>query len=248
MLRLIFVCVILALPFRAAAQQPVGLELVLAMDVSTSVNEVEFQLQQFGLAGALLDPVVQQAIEASGGVAVLVAQWAGEGAVVTSVDWTLIETRQQAVALADRIAAAPRLVRGFTNIDGAILYAQAAIADNAFSGNRRVIDVSGDGTASNRNPAYARNQAVAAGITVNGLVVLVEDIDLGILADEDTYNHYRDFVIGGPGAFLIKADGFEDFARAMREKLLREIRGPLLSALPRGIAEAGGLSHLQFAK
>ena len=178
----------------------------------------------------------------------MVAQWAGEGAVVTSVDWTLVDNGRDAVALADRIAAAPRLVRGFTNIDGAILYAQAAIASNSFAGSRRVIDVSGDGTASNQNPAYARNQAVAAGITVNGLVILVGDMDLGILADEDTYNHYRDFVIGGAGAFLIKADGFEDFARAMREKLLREIRGPLVSALPQRMARDVSLPHLLFVK
>lgn len=218
------------------AQQRVPLELVLAMDVSTSVDAAEFQLQQVGLAGAFLEPSIQAAIKATGGVAVSVVQWAGEGSAVTSVNWEFIETTEQMMRLSDRIFAAPRLTRGFTSIDGAIRFSTASLEENAYLGERRVIDVSGDGTASSTSPVAARNAAVAKGIVVNGLVILVGDMDLGILADNDTYGHYRDQVIGGPGAFLIKADGFEDFARAIREKLLREISGPMVSGLPRVVA------------
>lgn len=215
----------------AISKQFVPLELLLAMDVSDSVDENEFALQQLGLATAFLDPQVTQAIEAMGGIAVSVMQWAGEGAVATSIDWTEVNNAVDAARLAARIAETTRQAQGFTAIGSAIRASIASIEDNAFNGARLVIDVSGDGTATQENPSIARDQANALGITVNGLVILVGDMDLGILADEDTTAHYRDFVVGGPGAFLIIADGFEDFARAMQEKLLREISGPMMSSL-----------------
>lgn len=214
-----------------ADDRPVWLELVLAMDVSTSVDAREYELQQKGLGLAFADRDVIDAIEGSGGIAVSVVQWAGRGNVTQVLNWELVETGAEAVELGRRIAALPRAARGFTDIAGAINVSALSFADNGFRGVRQVIDVSGDGTATEINPSAARDAAVRAGIIVNGLVILNEDMDLGIMADEDTIGHYEQFVIGGPGAFLIVADGFEDFARAIREKLLREISGPLLSGV-----------------
>lgn len=224
--------VVLALPPTAQGQaRPVWLELVLAMDVSTSVDPREYALQQNGLALAFADPAVMLAIRSSGGVAITAVQWAGKGNVRQVLDWRVLETEADSLAFAGEIAGLARDTKGFTDIDGAIRYSMSLFDQNDVQGVRQVIDVSGDGTATETNPSAARDLAISRGIIVNGLVILNEDMDLGILADEDTIGHYRDFVIGGPGAFLIVADGFEDFARAIREKLLREISGPMLSQL-----------------
>jgi len=121
----------------SAAAEPVPLELVLAMDVSTSVDAEEFALQQFGTAQAFRDPAVVQAIEATGGLAVSVVQWAGDGEVRVAVPWSRLETAEDAAVFADAIAIMPRMVRGFTFIDGAIRFAAGQIEQNDFSGADR---------------------------------------------------------------------------------------------------------------
>lgn len=204
-----------------AAARDVDLELVLAVDASASVRYREYSLQMQGLAAAFRDPSVVAVIRAATprGVAVSLIQWSGVGAQAMLVDWTFVEDAASAAAFADRIDAAPRGVRaGGTALGDAVLFGLAALAANDFQGRRQVIDVSGDGRANaGTAPALARGQAVAAGVTVNGLAILEEEADL------DSY--YADNLIGGPGAFLQTADDSADFARAMKRKLITEISG-----------------------
>jgi hypothetical protein len=229
-----WLCLALSIwPFFAAAQQQVDLELVLAIDTSTSVDAAEFRLQRQGLALAFTHPDVLAAIGVIGrhGIAVQVVQWAGEGQQAVSVNWHLVEGQASAENLAANILATPRMMRGFTDIAGALHFASAGFATNGYRGTRQVIDVSGDGTSSAASPAFQRDQAVALGITINGLVILTEEVDLGTLADDIIVEHFQREVIGGPGAFVIVADSFDDFAVAIRRKLIREILGLVVSKL-----------------
>lgn len=213
------------------AQQPVDLQLVLAIDTSTSVDNAEFALQRQGLAAAFRYPDVIHAIVGLGesGMAVTLVQWAGVGAQMTSIDWMFVNGQATAAALSRRIGTSTRQTRGFTDIAGAIRFSAGLFRSSPFSGRRLVIDVSGDGTSSAENPAAARDRAVASGITINGLVIYNQEYDLGELASIDLRQHFANHVIGGPGAFLMVADDFDDFARAIRKKLVREITGPLFS-------------------
>ena len=115
-----------------------------------------------------------------------------------------------------------------TNI-GAPHYSTAQLETNAYKGRRLAIDVSGDGTSDRNDPAFARDPAIARGVTINGLVIHSIEYDLGDLARFELRTHYRDRVIGGPGAFLLNAESFATFAVSMREKLYREISGPLFA-------------------
>jgi len=231
MRRFLLCLLLLVAPALAAAQQRVALELVLAIDTSTSVSAGEFTLQQEGLARAFEHPEVQAAIAALGatGMAVQIVHWAGRGQQAVSVPWMRVNDPASARALAARIRAAPRRLRGFTDIAGALRFSAAAFAGNGYRGARRVIDISGDGTASAADPAAARDRALAAGITINGLVILSDEVDLEALADRIIIAHYRERVIGGPGAFVMVADGFEDFPGAMHRKLVREILGMVVA-------------------
>lgn len=216
-----------------ALGRSVDLELVLAVDASASVRYQEYSLQMQGLAAAFRDPAVTAAIRAAtpGGIAVSLVQWSGVGAQALLVDWAVVDDRTSAAAFADSIDAAPRSVRaGGTALGDAVLFGLAALAANDFQGQRQVIDVSGDGRANaGTAPVLARGQAVAAGVTVNGLAILDEEVDL------DSY--YADNLIGGPGAFLQTADDSADFARAIKRKLITEISGgrsALLNAMTPG--------------
>ncbi len=158
--------------------QTVALELVLALDASTSVSIQEFELQTAGLAAAFRDPAVLTALEALGeeGLAVTLVQWADADEQVVSVDWTWIKDPASAEAFASRVAATLRQVRGGTVISEALAYAVAALESNEFNGRRRVIDVSGDGpdihsVATGRE----RDRAVARGMTINGLAIESHD-------------------------------------------------------------------------
>jgi pyruvate/2-oxoacid:ferredoxin oxidoreductase beta subunit len=214
---------------RAQTAQPVDLELVLAVDTSTSVDEKEFALQTQGLAEAFLHPDVVNAIRLAGrnGVAVSVVHWAGQGAQATAVDWFVVRDSTSAAALSRRIAATTRALNGMTDIAGVLQFSMRSILSNDLDGARRVIDVSGDGTGDAGKDAAARDAALAQGIVVNGLVINNVDYSLGELANIDLYSHYRDYVIGGPGAFLMTAKDYDDFRVAIRRKLVREIIGPV---------------------
>jgi hypothetical protein len=213
----------------AIALEPVELELVLSIDTSTSVDEREFLLQTEGLANAFLHPDVVNAIRLAGprGIAVSVSHWAGQNRQSTVVGWHLLRDGQDAAVLAARIAAVPRTIEGLTDIAGAIDHAAASIGSNAYEGERRVIDISGDGSSDAASSRAARDNANARGITVNGLVIHQQDYSLGELANIDLREHYANNVIGGPGAFMMTASDFEDFRVAIRRKLVREIIGPV---------------------
>jgi hypothetical protein len=219
----------------ARAEQAVDLELVLAVDCSGSVDQAEFELQMQGIASAFRDPEVVRALEAHAprGVAVALVQWAGRKQEELVVKWTLLIDAGSAEDFAGRVVGAPRWMVGETAIADAIDFAAAQLRHNLFAAARRVVDVSGDGvTNSGRDPDVARDAAVAEGVTVNGLAILNEEPELDL--------YYRRHVIGGPGAFVVAAADYGDFARAMRQKLLREIEGAPLAALPSrpGLLEA----------
>lgn len=223
-----------ALPASARAQQPVDLQLVLAVDVSASIDADEYDLQLAGLAKAFRDPVVQHAVRRTGskGIAVAVVQWAGPDEQVRAIDWTLLRTPGDLTILAERIAAMPRAFSGDTRIGPAIAFAARTIADSPYRGKRRVIDVSGDGGAESLGMTRdARDRAVASGIVINGLPIEADVLDLA--------DFYRRHVIGGKNAFVEPADDFADFARAMRIKLIREIGDRPLAAWT-DIADNGG--------
>ena len=219
----------------AAAQQPapysefsVDLELVLAVDASSSVSEAEFELQIQGLAEAFRDPRVLQAVRASGdlGLAVAMIQWSDARKQFLAVDWTLVTDAEAAVAFAKEIAATPRyVIGGGTAIGSALKFALRQFDNNDFNGRRRVIDVSGDGRANQgAHPAALRDAAVALGITINGLAIVNED---PAVAD-----YYRVNVIGGTGAFIMTANDYESYALAILIKLIKEIAGAPIAARP----------------
>lgn len=204
----------------AVPQTAVDLELMLAVDASGSVDAREFDLQTQGLAAAFRDPEVSAALAAyaPGGAAVALMQWSGRGQQVLAVDWTLVRDRAAAHAFADAIAGAGRRLLGETAIADALAFAIDQLERNRFRGARRVIDLSGDGpTNAGGNPDPLRDAAVALGITVNALAIVNEAPVL------DYY--YAERVVGGPGAFTMVAKDYEDFAQAIRRKLLREIEG-----------------------
>lgn len=209
----------LALVAQAQAQTPVDLNLVLAVDVSGSVNETRFELQRRGYAAAFRDPLVVQAIAASThqAIAVAMVQWTGPTLHVVVVDWTLVHDQPSANALAATFEAMPRqLFGGGTSVSGAIDFSMQLLAKSPYRGERRIIDISGDGANNRGRPAaLARDEAVKAGVVINGLPIL------GLEPDLDGY--YRENVIGGPGAFVITAQGYDNFAEAIRDKLVNEI-------------------------
>jgi len=213
---------------RAQSVERVELELVLALDTSTSVDSEEFELQRTGLARAFRQKNIQSAIASLGpsGMAVAVVQWAGPGSQTLAVEWSKINSPNTANLFAAKLQTMPRALSGFTDISGALDFSTKQIFANAFRGARLAIDVSGDGTSDQHDPTAARDRALALGIIVNGLVVFNEEYDLGILASLDLTRHYENSVIGGPGHFLMTAESFDDFAVSIEKKLLREIIGP----------------------
>jgi Protein of unknown function (DUF1194) len=203
----------------ARAQADVDLQLVLAVDVSGSVNEARFELQKRGYVAAFRNPRLLQAIQSGSSqrIAVTVLQWTGPVLQVQVVPWRLVSGEASMHALADAIEAVPRqLFGGGTSISGAIDYAATLFPMSPFAARRRVIDVSGDGSNNRGRPVtLARDEAVAAGIGINGLPILALEPDL------DRY--YYDNVIGGAGAFMVPAQNYETFADAILKKLIAEI-------------------------
>ena len=196
----------------------VDLSLVLAIDVSSSVNDERYELQIRGYAEAFGNPLVANAIAQSGAIAVTLVQWAGYGDYQQVIGWTVIHDAGTASRFASSIAETTRVLGGSTSLSGAIDFSAWLLRTNGHDARRRIIDVSGDGSNNHGRPAaVARNEAVAAGITINGLPILTEEPAL------DTY--YRKHVIGGPGAFLVVAKDFESFSDAILRKLTIEIAG-----------------------
>ena len=221
----------------ASAATPVAVQLVLAVDVSGSVSQDRFELQREGYAAAFRNAAVLQAIRSTstGSIAVAMMQWTGPTLHVVAVDWSLIDDAASAERFAAAIQAAPRvLFSGGTSISGAIDYAVGMLARAPYQGLRQVIDVSGDGANNRGRPAAdARDEAVDAGVTINGLPILTLEPDLAV--------YYRQNVIGGPGAFVIAVNSYEEFAAAVRTKLITEIAGEGSGehAVDVGLAEVG---------
>src|SRR5271163_5242833 len=210
--------------------QNTDLLLVLAADVSRSIDDGEFELQRKGYAAALTDPRVLKAIHAtkSGAIAVCFIEWSGEEDQQVVLDWTEIRDEEDGGGAAAAILKAPRSFTGRTSISAAIDFAKAHFAKAKWSATHRIIDISGDGTSnSGRALTDSRDQAVAAGITINGLAIINEQPNLGYSAHTHPPgglpNYYRQNVIGGPNAFLIVVKDFNSFADAMANKLAKEI-------------------------
>lgn len=203
----------------AAAQTDVDLKLVLAVDVSGSVNQQRFELQRQGYADAFRNPRVLQAIRAGPRqrVAVAMVQWTGPTLHVLVVDWTLVHDQASAEALSERIASAPRkLFGGGTSLSGAIDAAALLLAESPFRSPRQTMDISGDGSNNRGRPAdLARDEALRQGIVINGLPILTLEPNLD--------GYYRDNVIGGPGSFVIAVTNYDAFAEAILNKLVTEI-------------------------
>lgn len=228
----LFAC-LLSIPKPLNAQERVALELVLAIDTSTSVDPSEYILQRDGIAAAFRHPQVHLAIEGLGaeGMAVTIVQWAGQQSQARVVNWQKVNSVESALQFAGKVSAMSRQMRGFTDIANAINFSVREIETNQFNGRRLTIDVSGDGTSDRNDPAIARDAAIRKGITVNGLIIHAFEYDLGDFARFELQRHYEQRVIGGSGAFLMHAENFRSFAQSMREKLFREIAGPQFAQL-----------------
>lgn len=209
----------------AAGPEPVDVELILAVDVSRSIDPQEQELQFRGYAAAFRDPRIVDGIRGGpvGAIAVMLFTWSDYHLQETLVPWTLIHDEASARAFADAIDAANKQVWLYTSISGAIEYGLRQFGQG-FEGTRQVMDISGDGVNNSGPPvAEAREAAIARGVTINGLAII--DSNPGPWAQRqpplDTY--YQDEVIGGAGSFLVVAEGFQAFEEAVKRKLVREI-------------------------
>ncbi len=201
----------------------VDLELVLAVDVSSSVDEEEYQLQVRGVAAAFRHPDVVAAIEGTGGngLAVAMVQWSDNEEQVLVGGWHIIRNAADAAQYARIIKRSPRIIAGGqTSIAGALSFSINEINNNNINSNRKVIDVSGDGRANNGiHPMNIRDIAIDQGITINGLVILNEEPFLD--------GYFERGVIGGRGGFVMIAEDYRDYAAMILQKLLREIGMPV---------------------
>jgi hypothetical protein len=230
LLAVAFVIVALLLSPAARAAEEVDLLLVLSSDVSRSIDAPKFKLQRDGYAAAIVNPRVIQAIRsgALGKIAVSFVEWSGVGAQKIVIDWTIIRDEATARDFSAQVIEAPRAFADRTSISGGIDFAMAQLARAPYQASRHTIDVSGDGTNnSGRDVTDARDEALAKGVTINGLVILSER-PMSWNADHtnppgglDAY--YRNNVIGGPGSFVMVAENFNSFGQAILNKLIAEI-------------------------
>jgi hypothetical protein len=241
-----------------AAEREVDLELVLAADISGSMDLKEAALQRRGFALAIRHPEVIKVIQQGrlGRIAIAYVEWAGDHYQRMMVGWRAVGDAKSAVAFAKEIGRLSLRTERWTSISTAIIYSAHSFEGNGFRGRRRIIDISGDGP-NNKGPSvvHARNRAVKDGIVINGLPIINARPDRDgspLLPNLDLY--YADCVIGGPGSFVIVAHGIRDFARAIRQKMMLEIadRMPqvpplrLASARPRPPCNAGELQLLDW--
>jgi hypothetical protein len=213
-------------PLPARAQTPVDLQLVLAVDVSRSIDEVEAELQRRGYVEALTSPRVIDAILSGEHkrIALCYIEWAGTHYQMVVIDWTMIDSAAAARRFADKLAEAPRTSQSWTAVGAALAFAGQRFDNSGVESKRRVIDISGDGRTNDGPPAeLVRDKLVAQGIVINGLPVMMNRTNFGRPPDSGLDKYYEENVIGGPGSFMISAASFDDFGRAVRTKLVREI-------------------------
>lgn len=217
-----------------ARAQTVDAAVALAADVSRSIDENEFQLQRQGYAAAINSKQFLSVVASMphGAVALCFIEWAGTADQTVVVDWTMIRDRDSAAAFAKRLVDAPRSSSGRTAIGDGIDFAVKRLAAATFTTERRIIDVSGDGTSNSGRPvSMARDEAVENGITINGLAIINEKTggEFGTFIYAHTHpaggleHYYHDNVIGGAGAFVVQIVNFDAFAQAMTDKLVAEV-------------------------
>ena len=215
-----------AAPVRAETE--VDLELVLLADATGSIDEDEIRFQRQGYAEAIADPAVLRAIGSGllGKIAVTYIEWADASSQQVVAGWTVIDGPDTARAFAGAILAPPRLAYGRNAIGAALLFGKAQIDNNEYKGLRKVIDLSADSANNWSGPSIfeARQQVVQAGMTINGLAVLCRSCS-GQPISYDLEQAFRDTIIGGPGAFVVTAENAQEFANAVRRKLVLEISG-----------------------
>jgi hypothetical protein len=217
----------------AGGNDAVDVELVLAVDVSLSMDENSYKMEMQGYADAFRNPAVQEAIKmgGTGRIAVALMQWSGYGTYKVSLGWTVVDCEGAANELAGVIAGIERMPGGSTSISGAIDKGLALFEGNGFDSARRVIDISGDGRNNNgRDVTAAREEAVAKGIIINGLPIAGGEPGLE--------EYYQATVIGGPGAFMVIAHGYDDFGQAITKKLIAEIANVSPDMLPATVQHA----------
>ena len=215
-----------AAPSARAADLAVDLQLVLAVDVSRSIDEVEAELQRRGYIEALTNDRIIDAILSGEHrrIAVCYTEWAGTHYQVVVIDWTVIDSPATARRFADKLTEAPRTSQSWTAVGAALAHAGQRFDNSGFASKRRVIDISGDGRTNDGPPAeLVRDRLIAQGIVVNGLPVMMNRTNFGRPPDLTLDKYYEENVIGGPGSFMIVADNFDHFGRAVRTKLVREI-------------------------
>lgn len=223
----------------ARAAEPVDMTLVLVSDVSRSVDDSEFQMEKAGYSAAFNDPRVIAAIQggALGAIAVAYVEFAGPPEVKTVLDWHVVRDAASARQFTDALEAAPRSFWGRTSISAGIDHAMQLLVENRFELQRRVIDVAGDGTNNGgRNVTAARDDAIASGVTVNGLAIInkhpVNYIHAHVQPPGGLTEWYRQNVIGGPGSFVLEVREFATFGEAMTRKLINEVAALSLMHTP----------------
>jgi hypothetical protein len=226
-----FLCV--AAPLAASADEEVDVALVIAVDISFSMDPEEQALQREGFIEAFRSPIVHDAIRKGtiGKIAVVYGEWAANFEQRVIVPWTVIDNPESAFAFAGRLAAQPTRRGPRTSVSGAIDFGVKLLRESGVDAPRRVIDISGDGANNQGRPVTeARDEAVAQGITINGLpIMLKRATSYWDVTDLDVY--YKDCVIGGPGAFTVPVRDRDQFVNAIKTKILMEIAG-LVPARP----------------
>nr|WP_188577405.1 DUF1194 domain-containing protein [Azorhizobium oxalatiphilum] len=213
---------------RSTALPTVDVALVLAVDVSYSMDVEEQALQREGYAQALVSPEFLTALKLgpNGRIIVAYVEWAGDGEQKLVMPWRMIDGPESARAVSAEIASAPlrRVYR--TSISGGLLFSAALFPDSGYKALRQVIDVSGDGV-NNQGPRVdtTRDEVVSRGITINGLPLMLKRPNSASLDIENLDQYYEDCVIGGPGAFVIPVREREEFIRAIKTKMVLEVAG-----------------------
>ncbi|MFC5758198.1 DUF1194 domain-containing protein [Rhizobium sp. GCM10022189] len=207
-----------------SGQNEVDVELVLAVDTSRSMDYEEVRIQREGYVEALRHKEFLDAVKGglTGRIAISYFEWAGYVVPGSVLDWQVIETEKDAQDFADKLEARPIATQRRTSISAAIVQGASMLAASPYRGNREVIDVSGDGPNNSGDPVTpARDAALEAGIIINGLAIMLRPSDV----PEGLDKYYGDCVIGGPGSFVLPVHKIEDFAVAVRRKLVWEISG-----------------------
>ncbi len=216
---LLLACLLSPAAGRAQPAIPVDVQLILAVDSSGSINADEFRLQMDGFTAAFRNPAILDAIQRGkvGAIAVTLVEWASVDQQHQSIGWTMISDQESMALFADQLAVTPRFIPGgSTSVSDALNYTGRLFAKSGFESERRVIDVSGDGSNnSGIPPDSVRDRLVEAGVVINGLAILNDEPNLK--------DYYAASVIGGPGSFVLVAENYETFSNAILSKLIQEI-------------------------